>query len=118
VSPKVLLQTTERKFVGQVGLSTNITVPFYCNPQPQTVQFKFQNGSVITNSRKHTVTLMKGHVKDIFYGQKVELDGYFARLEIKNVEESDFVNYTLVINNGIGSIKPWIIEHIYESKNI
>ncbi|XP_060607416.1 hemicentin-1-like, partial [Ruditapes philippinarum] len=115
VSPKVLLQTTERKFVGQVGLSTNITVPFYCNPRPQTVRF-FQNGSVIINSSKHTVTLQKGHVKDIFYGQEVELDGYFAQLEIKNVEESDFVNYTLVIDNGIGSYKSWMIDHIYENK--
>jgi hypothetical protein len=117
VSPKVLLQTTKRKFVGQLGLTTNITVPFYSDPPPQTVQF-FQNGSVITNSSKHTVTLMKGHVKDIFYGQEVELDGYFAQLEINNVVESDFVNYTLVIDNGIGSYKSWIIDHIYESKNI
>jgi hypothetical protein len=51
------------------------------------------------------VSFFTGNVKDTFYGKEVELDGYFAQLQIKNEEKSDFVNYTLIIDNGIGSYK-------------
>ncbi|XP_060607414.1 hemicentin-1-like [Ruditapes philippinarum] len=117
VSPKVLLPTSKRKILGHLGLTTNITVPFYINPRPHTVQFTFPNGSVITNSSKHTVRLFKEFVKDVFYRQEVELDGYLAQLQIKNVEESDFVNYKLMIYNGLtGSFQSWVIEHVLENK--
>ncbi|XP_060605439.1 uncharacterized protein LOC132757959 [Ruditapes philippinarum] len=52
----------------------------------------------------------------MFYGKEVELDGYFAQLQIKDEEESDFDNYTLVIDNGIGSYKSWILKHVSQSK--
>jgi hypothetical protein len=83
VSPKVLLPTSKRKFLGQLGLTTNITMPFYINPRPHTVHFTFPNRSVITNSSKHTFRLFKELVKDVFYGQEVELDGYLAQLQKK-----------------------------------
>ncbi|XP_060579214.1 cell adhesion molecule DSCAML1-like [Ruditapes philippinarum] len=115
VSPKILLKVDDRKFFGKLGFAANITAPFYSNPPPQTLQFKFQNGTVITNSNKYTVSFFKGIVKDTFYGKEVELDSHFAQLQIKNEEESDFVNYTLIIDNGIGSFKSWILEHVYEN---
>ncbi|XP_060592452.1 uncharacterized protein LOC132747146, partial [Ruditapes philippinarum] len=116
VSPKMLLKITDRIFAGAPMTTVNITAPFYSDPPPQTVQFKFQNGTMIINSSKHAVSFYKGNVKDMFYGKEVEIDGYFAQLQIKNEEESDFVNYNLVIDNGIGSYKSWILKHVSQSK--
>jgi hypothetical protein len=116
VSPKLLLKDNERTFFGKVGLTTLITVPFYSYPPPQVVQFQFENGSTVSNSSKHTVLIIKGYVKAEFYWQEVGLDGYLAQLQINNEDESDFVNYTLLLYNGIGSNKSWTIEHIHRSK--
>ncbi|XP_060600888.1 hemicentin-1-like [Ruditapes philippinarum] len=116
VSPKLLLKIGDRIFAGAPMSTVNITAPFYSDPPPQTLRFKFQNGTLITNSSKHTVSFFKGNVKDTFYGKEVELDGYFAQLQIKNEEESDFINYILVIDNGIGSYKSWILKHVSQSK--
>ena len=115
VSPKVL-HVGENKFAGAIGTSANITIPFYSYPDVTSVKFTFDNGSEIISSDKHEIYYSKSKVEYMFYEHKVQLDGYVAMLYIKDEEESDFSNYTLVLQNGVGQQTNWIFKHVSESK--
>ncbi|XP_060559765.1 synaptogenesis protein syg-2-like [Ruditapes philippinarum] len=114
VSPKVLLEDGYI-FVGAPGKSVNITIPFFSYPAIKEVNFQFQNGTVIRNSNKYTISYTRKNVTTKFYDQTVELEGYIAILRIEKEEQKYFVNYTLLLKNGIGEQTNWNIHHISES---
>lgn len=105
-------------FVGAIGTSSKITVPFYCFPEIRAVIFRSENGTEITNSSKYGVHYERQIVTDRFYGQSVALEGYIAVLQVNTVEQSDFSSYTLVLQNDIGTRKEFILELITEGKKI
>ncbi|XP_060599960.1 hemicentin-1-like [Ruditapes philippinarum] len=114
VCPKVLLEDGY-KFAGASGKPVNLTIPFFSYPGIKEVNFQFQNGTVIRNSNKYTISYTRKYVTTKFYDKTVELEGYVAILRIEKEEQKDFVNYTLVLKNGVGEQTNWNIHHISES---
>ena len=115
MSPKVLL-ADDHNFAETSGKSVNISIPFYSFPDIHTVKFLFKNKTEIKNSNKYTTSYTRQNLTTQFYGQSVELDGYVAVLKINKEEQENFVNYTLVLENGIGQPVSWNIHHISESR--
>lgn len=83
------------------GQSIDLSVNVYSVPK---YNFKIwmRNGNLLPQSSKYTISDVVDVLTDTFYGTKVHVDGYVITLSIKNLEDEDFGNYTLVLSNGLG----------------
>ncbi|XP_076110681.1 irregular chiasm C-roughest protein-like [Mytilus galloprovincialis] len=91
---------------GNIGKTVDIVVHVFSVPK-FIYNAWFNNGKQIQTSTKFLFSESSAEVEDVFHGKTVKVDGYKSILTINDLQNEDFTNYTLILENGIG--KP--VEH-------
>ena len=114
-APPLFLNDPSQVKLGQYGKEVNIEVSVYSVPKYSTTTW-LKNGSALPRSSKYKTSEVSDVIRDTFYSKDVQLDGYRFLLSIYNLEKTDFVNYTLRLNNGVGQTVDHIVVLMSASK--
>ncbi|KAK3581625.1 hypothetical protein CHS0354_019012 [Potamilus streckersoni] len=89
-------------FVGDIGLTVNMSIPFYSNPAIESFIIQ-KNARILMNTSRTMLYLSWDVVNYQFYKETIQLDAQKVNFVIQNMTREDFDNYTLVLSNSIGS---------------
>ncbi|CAC5359013.1 unnamed protein product [Mytilus coruscus] len=80
---------------GKFGKSTELNVNVYSIPKYSRISWYINNTQLVHVSNKYAIKEVPAIVKDMFHDVDVLLDGYRVTLTILDLQEIDFINYTL-----------------------
>ncbi|CAC5411890.1 HMCN [Mytilus coruscus] len=78
---------------GKLGDNAKLYVNVYSIPKYHSLQWYRGRTFLIPN--KYVTKEEPAIVKDVFHGVEVQMDGYRITMTISNLQEADFINYTL-----------------------
>ncbi|KAK3575927.1 hypothetical protein CHS0354_030896 [Potamilus streckersoni] len=90
------------RFIGDIGLTVNMSIPFYSDPAIESFVIQ-TNGRIVMNTSRTMTYLSKDTVNYQFFHKAIHLDAQKANILILSLKVEDFGNYTLILTNSIGS---------------